>query len=53
MLAKSNKPDDVLNSPDGPKGGAKVEGKTARGARPDQVQDKSLPACGKCKGWSR
>ena len=36
MSTKSDKPD--------------VEGKTARDAREDQVQGKSLPACGKCKG---
>ena len=49
---KSNKSDDVPNppSPDGSKGEAKAEGKTARDGRRDQVKDKSLPTCGKCEG---
>jgi hypothetical protein len=47
MPAKNDKPEDVLNPLDSTKGGAEVEVKTARR---DQVQDESLPACGKCKG---
>lgn len=49
---KSDKSDDVPNppSPDGSKGEAKAEGKTARDGRRDQVKDKSLPTCGKCEG---
>ena len=43
-------PDKVLNPPDGTKAGARVEGKTAHYAGHDQVQDMSLPTCGKCKG---
>jgi hypothetical protein len=49
-LAKSDKLDDVLNTPDGTKGGAEVESKTAKDAREDQVQEESLPTCGKCNG---
>ena len=48
--AKSNKPDDVLNPPEGTKGGAEIKGETANDARQDQVEDQSLPTCGKCKG---
>jgi hypothetical protein len=48
MPATSGKPDDVLSPPDGTKCGA--ESKTGRDTREDQVQDESLPMCGKCKG---
>jgi hypothetical protein len=65
--AKSDKPDDVLNPPEGAKGGAEVQGDTAVEGKQDQVQDESLPRCGNCKkrllfpfwycmfceGWSR
>jgi len=50
MPTKSDKSNDVPNPPDGTKGGAKVEGKTARDARQNQVQAESLPTCGKCEG---
>jgi hypothetical protein len=50
MPTKSDKSDDVPNPPDGTKDGAKAEGKAARDARQNQVQDESLPTCGKCKG---
>ena len=67
MPVGNDKSDDVLNTPDNTKGGAEVEGETARGGSQDQVQDESLPACGKCsarlsfpfwycifcEGWSR
>lgn len=46
MPAKSDTLEDVLN----PQGGAEVESKTPRNARQDQVQDESLPRCGKCEG---
>jgi hypothetical protein len=49
MPGTSDKPEDV-NPPDDTKGGAEVEGKIARDTREDQVQDESLPTCGKCKG---
>lgn len=42
-------PDDALNPMDSTKGGIGVEGKTAQDAGHDQVQDSSLPTCGKCK----
>ncbi|KAH9996110.1 hypothetical protein BJV77DRAFT_960842, partial [Russula vinacea] len=47
MPAKSDKLEDVPNSLDSGKGGAEVDSKTARR---DQVQDDSLPTCGKCNG---
>jgi hypothetical protein len=50
MPAESDKPDDVLNPPDGTKGGAEVESKAAKDAKEDQVQEESLPTCGKCEG---
>jgi hypothetical protein len=48
MPVKGDKPDDELNPPDGTKDGADVEGKPSRDARRGQVQDQSLPSCGKC-----
>jgi hypothetical protein len=50
MPTKSDKSDDVPNPPDGTKDGVKAEGRTARDARQNQVQDESLPTCGKCNG---
>jgi hypothetical protein len=50
MHAESDKPDDLLNPPDGPNGVTEVEGESARDAREDQVGDESLPTCGKCEG---
>jgi len=50
MPAKSDKPDGVPTRPNGVKGGAKLDGKNVRDARRVQVQDQSLPLCGKCKG---
>jgi hypothetical protein len=47
-VTKGDKPDDELNPPDVTKDGAEVEGKTSRDARRGQVQDQSLPSCGKC-----
>src|SRR6266478_58518 len=41
---------DEANLPDGSKGRADLEAKTALDARHIQVQDQSLPTCGKCKG---
>ena len=47
----TDKPDDELNPPDDTKDGANVEGKTSRDdAKRGQVQDESLPSCGKCNG---
>ena len=67
--AKSDKPDDVPNPPDGTEGGAEPEGEgeAAQDGSPDQVEDGDLPGCGKCssrlsfpfwyciicEGWSR
>jgi len=48
MPVKGDKPDDKFNPSDGTKDGAEVEGKTPRDARRGQVQDQSLPSCGKC-----
>lgn len=45
---KGDEPDNELNPPDGTKDRANVEGKTSRDARRGQVQDQSLPSCGKC-----
>jgi hypothetical protein len=42
------KGDDEHNPPNGTKDGAEVEGETSRDARRGQVQDQSLPSCGKC-----
>jgi hypothetical protein len=50
MPVKGDKPDDGLDPPDGTKDGAEVEGKTSRDAGGSQVQDQSLPSCGKCNG---
>jgi hypothetical protein len=50
MPAKSDKPDDVLNPPDGTKAGSEEEGNTAQDAREGQVHNQNLPSCGKCKG---
>jgi hypothetical protein len=52
ISVKGDKPDDKLDPParDGTKDGAEVEGKTSRDARRGQVQDQSLPSCGKCNG---
>ena len=50
---KSDKSDNIPNHLDGTKGGSKVDGKTTRDGRRDQVEDKSLPTCGKCEGWSQ
>jgi hypothetical protein len=50
MLTKGDKPDDVLNPPDGSIGGAEEEDKSAQDAREDQAEDESLPTCGKCQG---
>ena len=47
MPANSDKLEDVPNPLDSGKGGAEVDSKTARR---DQVQDDSLPTCGKCNG---
>jgi hypothetical protein len=47
---KSDKADDVLSPEDSTKGGTEEEGKTGRDRKQDQVQDESLPTCGKCKG---
>jgi hypothetical protein len=44
------KPDDVLNTPNDTKDGSEVQGEMARDARENQVQQESLPTCGKCKG---
>jgi hypothetical protein len=49
-MPTKSEPDNVLNPPDGTKVGAEVEGKTAIDASHVQVQDPSLPTCGKCKG---
>ncbi len=48
--AKNDKPDDVLNTPDGTKGGAGIKSETALDTRQVQDQDQSLPTCGKCDG---
>ena len=48
MPVKGDRPDGELNPPGGTKHGADVEGKTSRDARRGQVQDQSLPSCGKC-----
>ena len=47
---KDDKQNDGLNPTNGTKGAAEVEGKTSRDARRGQVQDQSLPSCGKCDG---
>jgi hypothetical protein len=49
MPVKGDEPDEELNPLDGTKD-AEVEGGTSRDARPTQVQDHSLPSCGKCNG---
>jgi hypothetical protein len=49
MPDTSDKSEDV-NPPDDTKGGAEVEDKITRDTRKDQVQEESLPTCGKCKG---
>jgi hypothetical protein len=48
MSVKGDKPDDELDPPDGTKDGAEVGGKTSRDTGRGQVQDQSLPSCGKC-----
>ena len=50
MPAGNDKSDEVLNPPDDTKGGAEVEGETARDRSQDQVQGESLPMCSKCSG---
>jgi hypothetical protein len=50
MPARTDSSDNVFKLPEGIKGGAEVEGKSVRDTKDDQLEDESLPTCGKCKG---
>jgi hypothetical protein len=49
-ISSKSEPDNLLNPPDGTKGGAEVEGGAVVDASNLQVRDPSLPTCGDCKG---